>query len=99
MAALHWEARRKQMTMNRSNNIQFKWSENQQIEKNKQAKNEHQGFPNIPNLKDILPKKISDERKIVSIHDEKQYFRNQHLEKYKAKLPNRFNSLTYGQQW
>ena len=37
MAALHWEARRKQMTMNRSNNIQFKWSENQQIEKNKQG--------------------------------------------------------------
>lgn len=58
------------------------------------AENNHQGFPNIPNLKDILPKDVSDERKTIKVEDEKQFFRSQHLEKYNAKLPNRLNVRT-----
>lgn len=37
MSALHWEARRKQFSINKSNNIKLKWQENLQINEKKQG--------------------------------------------------------------
>merc|ERR1739838_945136 len=63
----------------------------------------NEGFPDLPNLNDFLPKSSelssnSTVKKLSNVEAKRQY-REQHEAAYTAKLPNRYTSLHYGQQW
>uniref|UniRef100_H2XV79 Uncharacterized protein n=1 Tax=Ciona intestinalis TaxID=7719 RepID=H2XV79_CIOIN len=94
MAAMHWEARRKQKVIDRS------FSDYRDLSKKINGENCDFSKPETHrNIGNYLRSLTSNTRREQTDQEMRDRVREDHLHVYSAKLPNRYSSLNYKQQW
>ncbi|CAK8675159.1 unnamed protein product [Clavelina lepadiformis] len=94
MAEMHWEARRKQTVLDRAFDVQDKWKTKFMMSATTSP------APSFESIGSHLDRaSLPPSRRQITDDEMREKVRTDHLRSYSAKLPNRYSSLNYTQQW